>query len=202
MRAFADAGIKVVANLKPCLLDDHPRYGEAAAAGVFVGGARRRAVDIAVLGRRGRASSTSPIPPASRGGRTASDPRRFSTSGSTRDGTTTTNTGSSTTRRPARASASRRRSRCLRPIAGAADDPRDARGATRREADRPPVHGHARRRPGYPALRPDLERRQHDELGARSNGTFAPASACRSRACSTSAMTSAASRGRRPGPNS
>ena len=26
-RAFADARMKVVANVKPCLLDDHPRYG-------------------------------------------------------------------------------------------------------------------------------------------------------------------------------
>lgn len=38
MRAFADAGIKVVANLKPCLLDDHPRYREAAMAGALVCG--------------------------------------------------------------------------------------------------------------------------------------------------------------------
>jgi alpha-glucosidase len=36
--AFADAGMKVVANLKPCLLDDHPRYGELAAAGGFIAG--------------------------------------------------------------------------------------------------------------------------------------------------------------------
>jgi alpha-glucosidase len=38
MRAFADARMKVVANLKPCLLDDHPRYGEVAAAGGFIAG--------------------------------------------------------------------------------------------------------------------------------------------------------------------
>jgi alpha-glucosidase len=37
-RAFADARIKVVANVKPCLLDDHPLYGEVAAAGGFVAG--------------------------------------------------------------------------------------------------------------------------------------------------------------------
>ena len=37
-RAFADAGMKVVANVKPCLLDDHPRYGEVAAAGGFIAG--------------------------------------------------------------------------------------------------------------------------------------------------------------------
>ena len=28
MRRFHDAGMRVVANLKPCLLDDHPRYAE------------------------------------------------------------------------------------------------------------------------------------------------------------------------------
>ncbi len=43
MRAFADARMKVVANVKPCLLDDHPRYGEVAAAGGFIGGGEDRA---------------------------------------------------------------------------------------------------------------------------------------------------------------
>src|SRR5271166_2900365 len=38
LRAFADAGMKMVANVKPCLLDDHPRYGEVAAAGGFIAG--------------------------------------------------------------------------------------------------------------------------------------------------------------------
>ena len=38
MRRFHDAGIMVVANLKPCLLDDHPRYGEPLAAGAYVNG--------------------------------------------------------------------------------------------------------------------------------------------------------------------
>lgn len=36
MRRFHDAGMHVVANLKPCLLDDHPRYAEALVAGAFV----------------------------------------------------------------------------------------------------------------------------------------------------------------------
>jgi alpha-glucosidase len=39
MRRFHDAGMMVVANLKPCLLDDHPRYGEPLAAGAYVNGA-------------------------------------------------------------------------------------------------------------------------------------------------------------------
>jgi alpha-glucosidase len=38
MLRFAEAGVKVVANLKPCLLDDHPRYAEVAEAGAFVTG--------------------------------------------------------------------------------------------------------------------------------------------------------------------
>lgn len=36
MREFREAGLPMVANLKPCLLTDHPRYEEAAAAGLFV----------------------------------------------------------------------------------------------------------------------------------------------------------------------
>ena len=43
MRAFADAGMKVVANVKPCLLDDHPRYGEVAASGGFIAGGEAQA---------------------------------------------------------------------------------------------------------------------------------------------------------------
>jgi alpha-glucosidase len=38
MRDFAEAGVRVVANLKPCLLDDHPRYQEVAALGGFIAG--------------------------------------------------------------------------------------------------------------------------------------------------------------------
>ncbi|MCC5960794.1 MAG: alpha-glucosidase [Rhodobacteraceae bacterium] len=35
-RAYADAGIHIVANIKPCLLQDHPRYDEAAGQGLFI----------------------------------------------------------------------------------------------------------------------------------------------------------------------
>ncbi len=35
-RAYRDAGVRLVANLKPCLLDDHPAYAGVAAAGGFV----------------------------------------------------------------------------------------------------------------------------------------------------------------------
>lgn len=33
---FREAGVHLIANIKPCLLQDHPRYGEAEAAGLFV----------------------------------------------------------------------------------------------------------------------------------------------------------------------
>jgi len=33
---FAAAGVRLVANIKPCLLRDHPRHDEAAAAGLFI----------------------------------------------------------------------------------------------------------------------------------------------------------------------
>lgn len=36
MRRFHEAGLRVVANIKPCLLDDHPGYAAAAASGAFV----------------------------------------------------------------------------------------------------------------------------------------------------------------------
>jgi alpha-glucosidase len=36
MTKFHDAGVRVVANVKPCLIDDHPAYREVAAAGGFV----------------------------------------------------------------------------------------------------------------------------------------------------------------------
>ena len=36
LKAFADAGVRTVANLKPCLLDDHPAFETVAAAGGFV----------------------------------------------------------------------------------------------------------------------------------------------------------------------
>lgn len=35
-KAFHDAGLKLAANIKPCLLQDHPKYQEVAQAGLFV----------------------------------------------------------------------------------------------------------------------------------------------------------------------
>ncbi len=34
--AYAQAGINLIANIKPCLLHDHPRYSEAAQQGLFI----------------------------------------------------------------------------------------------------------------------------------------------------------------------
>jgi alpha-glucosidase len=36
LKAFRDAGVRTVANIKPCLLDDHPAFESVAAAGGFV----------------------------------------------------------------------------------------------------------------------------------------------------------------------
>lgn len=33
---FADADLHLIANIKPCMLHDHPRYAEAASAGLFI----------------------------------------------------------------------------------------------------------------------------------------------------------------------
>ncbi len=35
-KVFADAGLELIANIKPCLLQDHPRYDEADAKGLFI----------------------------------------------------------------------------------------------------------------------------------------------------------------------
>ncbi|WP_435952895.1 TIM-barrel domain-containing protein [Dryocola sp. BD626] len=35
-QAFHDAGIRLAANIKPCLLQDHPRYSEVAERGLFI----------------------------------------------------------------------------------------------------------------------------------------------------------------------
>lgn len=35
-QAFHDAGIKLAANIKPCLLQDHPKYQQVAQAGLFI----------------------------------------------------------------------------------------------------------------------------------------------------------------------
>nr|WP_319515301.1 TIM-barrel domain-containing protein [uncultured Cohaesibacter sp.] len=35
-KAFADAGLELIANIKPCLLQDHPRYGEVDNLGLYI----------------------------------------------------------------------------------------------------------------------------------------------------------------------
>ena len=54
MRRFHEAGMKVVANLKPCLLDDHPALRRD--PGPFAVHDADGPADHAVLGRRGRPS--------------------------------------------------------------------------------------------------------------------------------------------------
>jgi alpha-glucosidase len=41
-QAFHDAGLKLAANIKPCLLQDHPQYQQAAQLGLFIPRFRKR----------------------------------------------------------------------------------------------------------------------------------------------------------------
>ena len=163
-RAFADAGMKVVANVKPCLLDDHPRYGEVAAAGGFIAGGDDHAPLKSQFwdGEGAHVDFTNPAGVAWwKEGLTRqvldygvdagwNDNNEY---GLWDDDATCAGFGEPTPLA------------LLAPRAGPADDARDARSSARLEAERPPLHRHARRRARPPALRPDLERRQHDELG-------------------------------------
>ncbi len=68
MRRFHDAGMQVVANLKPCLLDDHPRYAEITGLAVHdeAGPSHHP-----ILGRGGRPSRLHQSGRHRAGGRTA-----------------------------------------------------------------------------------------------------------------------------------
>ncbi len=46
VRSYAEAGIRLVANIKPALLRDHPRFPEAASAGHLVADAEGRPVEV------------------------------------------------------------------------------------------------------------------------------------------------------------
>ena len=70
MRRFHAAGMKVVANLKPCLLDDHPRYAEALARGLSCATAPGSHCSASSGTARAR-MWTSPARPGWPGGRTA-----------------------------------------------------------------------------------------------------------------------------------
>ena len=106
-QAYAEHGVRLIANIKPVLLSDHPRYAEAAAAGLFLtrpdGFARHRAV----LGTGWARTSTSPTRRRRRGGRIRCG-RSSSTWVSQPPGTITTSSRSPT--RPRRRPASERRS--------------------------------------------------------------------------------------------
>ncbi len=51
-QSFHDAGLKLAANIKPCLLQDHPRYGEVAERGLFIRDSQNRCAGaFQLLGR-------------------------------------------------------------------------------------------------------------------------------------------------------
>lgn len=49
-QSFHDAGLKLAANIKPCLLQDHPRYGEVAERGLFIRDSQTDAQAFQLLG--------------------------------------------------------------------------------------------------------------------------------------------------------
>jgi alpha-glucosidase len=46
VQSYLDAGVKLVANIKPALLRDHPRFAEAAANGLFIADGEGQATEI------------------------------------------------------------------------------------------------------------------------------------------------------------
>lgn len=48
-QAFHDAGIKLAANIKPCLLQDHPRYAEVAERGLFVKDSQHESPELSIF---------------------------------------------------------------------------------------------------------------------------------------------------------
>ena len=164
MRAFADAGMKVVANVKPCLLDDHPRYSEVAATGGFIAGGEHRA-PLKSQFWDGEGAHVDFTNPAGVAWWKESLTRQVLDAGVDAgwndnneyglwdDDATCAGFGEPTPLA------------LMRPVQALLDDARDARSRARREAEPPPLHRHARRRARPAALCPDLERRQHDELG-------------------------------------
>lgn len=53
--SYRDAGVRIVANIKPVLLRDHPRFGEAAAQGLFVADETGEPTQIQFWGSMGAA---------------------------------------------------------------------------------------------------------------------------------------------------
>ena len=94
-KRFRDARVRLVANIKPCLLDDHPAFDEVNAAQGFVAEASTGTPCLSSSGTAGAHTSTSRTRPQSTGGSAASRPRCLRPA-STRAGTTTTNTRSGT----------------------------------------------------------------------------------------------------------
>ena len=81
----------------------------------------------------------------------------------------------------------------VRPVQPLLMDAGDLGGAAAAHAGSAQLHHHPRRLPRHPALRADLERRQHDELGDPCAGICAPACRCLCPECTTLGMTSAVS---------
>ena len=156
---FHAAGMRVVANLKPCLLDDHPLYDEAEVGRRLRRRRGRRTGHLAVLGRRGRAYR---LHQPRRRRMVAARTCATVCSTSAMDAAWNDNNEYELSNEDA-VCARLRRADAARSRAAAAAAPDDARLARRAAPARPgraAVQRHPRRLPGDPALCADLERRQ------------------------------------------
>jgi alpha-glucosidase len=70
-QAFHDAGLKLAANIKPCLLQDHPRYNEVAEKGLFIRDSETDAPERSSFWDDEGRTSTLPTRRRCSGGRTA-----------------------------------------------------------------------------------------------------------------------------------
>ncbi len=70
-QSFHDAGLKLAANIKPCLLQDHPRYGEVAERGLFIRDSQTTLRSVPASGMMKGRISISPIRKPWHGGRKA-----------------------------------------------------------------------------------------------------------------------------------
>ena len=105
-QAFHDAGLRLAANIKPCLLQDHPQYQAVAAQGLFIRDSQSDAPERSSFWDDEDRTSTSPTRRRCAGGSRASRSSCWRWA-STRPGTTTTSMKCGTVKRAATASGGR-----------------------------------------------------------------------------------------------
>ena len=164
MQRFHAAGMQVVANIKPCLLHDHPAYAEVEEQGAFVKdgetgepllaqfwdaeGAHIDFTSEAGIAWWQAGLERAVLTPGIDVAWNDNNEYELWDEDAVCDGFG----------HPVPLA-------LVRPVQPPADDARHVGGATAAHAGSAQLHHHPRRLPRHPALRADLERRQHDELG-------------------------------------